>query len=68
MKISKIIQNLEKVMSDYKEKYTEIKDPEIYSIERDEGILICSKVIKDGCLTRAVKPYIRRKIGIEKLL
>lgn len=66
MKLKKIIQNLEKAHADYVKKYG--VEPEVFSVCADDGLLLCSKVKKSGCLKTAFKPHVKAKIGIEAMI
>lgn len=68
MKISKLVEKLNRVLVEYKNKYPEVKNPEIFSFDEDEGILICASVKKTRGIRTAKKPYLKRKLGIERLL
>ncbi len=65
MKVKDLINNLEKVRQEFIE--TNGVEPSIFSVDEDEGTLICANIVKNGCLRTAKKPYIYKKTGLEKL-
>jgi hypothetical protein len=66
LKLSVLISKLQKIEEKFKD--THELSPEVFSLDSDEGLLLCAKVKKDGGLRSAEKPYMRVKTGLEKLI
>lgn len=67
MKLNKLIEKLTRASDDYFMKHG--FRPSIYEMDKDEGILLCKTVKRDGCLATAKKPYKRVRIKeLERLL
>lgn len=66
MKLETLIKRLQKANDKYKALHG--KSPSIFSVNEDEGMLLCRNVLKDGGVSSAIKPYMRFKTGIEDTL
>lgn len=67
MNLQKLINKLEKIRNSYLKKHG--VEPEIFSVDSEEGFLLCSKVEKPSSGLRvAERPYATVKTGLEKLL
>ena len=67
MKLNKLIENLEKAILRYKKEFG-IDNPEVYSIDEEDGMLICASITeKDGLIT-AKKPYMHVRTGLENII
>lgn len=63
MKVSSLIDKLNKARNRYLKKYG--CEPNIFEYDRDDGFLFCSKIEKPTPgIRRAKKPYLRVKINM----